>query len=365
MRTNQNQPLAEKSLPIVWHDCTWIAEVIVNDGSSRREEALTSPARATRDEYSAPKTFGGIQYPVSRLSPGHLCNDVTIQRCNLFTSSPTHRLTHLLTHGPQPPTMHSTLRTSHSRWRAFTLIELLVVIAIIAILAAMLLPALTRAKRQAQINQAKNEIGQIVTAINAYDAEYSRLPVFTNAQIAATTAKDDYTYGTEFLKTNNSAAPVVIPPMYGGAFGANNSEIMAILMDVETWPNGVNTVNFGHVKNPLKTPFLNPKRVSDTVSSGVGKDGVYRDPWGNPITITLDLNYDDHTRDVFYGLNSVSASTGASGFNGLQNFKDATGATDQFEVNGKVMVWSAGPDKKTDNGKANAGFNRDNVLSWK
>jgi hypothetical protein len=29
------------------------------------------------------------------------------------------------------------------------------------------------------------------------------------------------------------------------------------------------------------------------------------------------------------------------------------------------MVWSAGPDKATVNNKANAGANRDNVLSWK
>ena len=50
---------------------------------------------------------------------------------------------------------------------AFTLIELLVVITIIAILMGLLFPAFKGVQDQAKRTQAKNDVTQVVTAVNA------------------------------------------------------------------------------------------------------------------------------------------------------------------------------------------------------
>src|SRR5215469_18573778 len=82
------------------------------------------------------------------------------------------------------------LQTRHC---GFTLIELLVVIAIIAILIGLLFPAFRAVQNQARQTQAKNDLTQIVNAVNAFYTDYGKYPVATSGADVTNTADLFYT----------------------------------------------------------------------------------------------------------------------------------------------------------------------------
>ena len=217
---------------------------------------------------------------------------------------------------------------------AFTLIELLVVIAIIAILAAILLPAFASAKRKAKISVAKTEMHDLAVAIVHYDTEYSRMPVPKDG-VAAISAGGcpDYTYGTTGLPTSPNYPNII---SCGGA--PDGQYCNAPLIDV------LRNVSPTNAYNPRQIGFLHAKDASVPRGPGVDTafDHVFRDPFGNPYIISIDMNDDSKVQDGLYS-----------------NFS--------LVVPGQVMVWTFGPDGKasanpTDGAKG--GANKDNIVSW-
>ncbi len=329
---NQKWRRAERSLTVDWHDCACSVPVMAQPSFGRPAAAPVVPTVCARRPWQQ----------AARLAAQSVINNPTTRA-----------------------RMKNHPAISRRSRAGFTLVELLTVIAIIAILAAMLLPALSAAKRAAQKNQAKIEMSAIVQAIEAYDSQYGRFPVSPAAQ-AATYGTNDFTYGGTFPTPGNGTYTVGTPTANGSV--SNNCEVIAMLMDLTNYPStGLATININHVKNPQQNKFLNAKMVSDTTSPGVGQDLVYRDPWGQPYVISMDLNYDEQCFDTFYGTRQVSQITPnqPQGYFGLYNSADSTGASDRYQFHGKVMVWSAGPYKQVDpNSKANAGANRNHVISW-
>ncbi|MEY2557099.1 MAG: hypothetical protein QOE34_524, partial [Verrucomicrobiota bacterium] len=147
----------------------------------------------------------------------------------------------------------SALHDSRFRVRAaaFTLIELLVVIAIIAVLIGLLFPTFQGIQNSAKKTQAKNDLTQIVTAVNAFYTEYGKYPA-TGAVPGA-----DTTYGAT---TTNDNLFNTLRGLTGAAAVADN-------------PRGI-----VFLSPPDAKDVTNPR--SGIASSSSAFVGQYFDPWG-------------------------------------------------------------------------------------
>jgi prepilin-type N-terminal cleavage/methylation domain-containing protein len=309
------------SLNVEWHDCSWCPAIIQRRGIEIRSGAAVKPSPS----------------PSVLPDPSHRKNLPKPMKKILF-----------------PPRRPSA---------GFTLVELLTVIAIIGILAAMLLTVLPRVVDAAKKAKAKTEMSGLVTAIEGYDQDYGRFPL-TKPELTAANG-NDFTTGLVF-PSSSGAEPTVYPSF------DNNNQVVAILMDLQTFLNNTPTANNGHLYNPKQVKYLNarmsgydPTTSDPNPPGGVDNSGVYRDPWGNPYVITMNTSYNEQgTSDLLYSMKSVSQSSGQTGLNGLFNPNSSNPNSDNFLFHGKVMVWSAGPDKKYNTTSANTAPNKDNVLSW-
>ena len=163
------------------------------------------------------------------------------------------------------------MRSPAEHKRAFTLIELLVVIGIIAILIGLLFPAFKAVQNQARQTQTKNDLTQIVTAVNAFYTDYGKYP---------TSQTTDYVFGPGGGSANNvlfnelQGCPTtgIFPPTCSGNSTLNTRQIVFISPPA--------------VKNPA-SPRSGIATQAATVNPCFSAvRGDYVDPWGTP------YNYD-------------------------------------------------------------------------
>ena len=204
--------------------------------------------------------------------------------------------------------------------RAFTLIELLVVIAIIAILVGLLFPALKAVQTQARSTQAKNDLTQIVNAVNSFYTDYGRYPVSGTTEVTFGPGGSPTTNETLFRELRGCTAAA---GSCAGAASLNTRQIV----------------------------FISPPDVKNStaprsgIGTATGNVGQYFDPWGTNYFVRIDGDYSNQVA------NPYTANAGA---------------TPNLQLG--VIAWSVGPDASgpviVAGGDKNTGVFADDVISW-
>ena len=152
---------------------------------------------------------------------------------------------------------------------AFTLIELLVVISIIAILASLLFTGYPKAMEMVKKVAARNDMGQIVIAVTAYNTEYMCYPALSG------TTSSDAAYGLTRSKGNDQIINILRYP-----------------------PSSQWTDDTTNPQNPRQIKYLTVADAKDQSipRSGIwnrnnGGNGAWYDPWGCQYVIFMDGDY--------------------------------------------------------------------------
>ena len=171
----------------------------------------------------------------------------------------------------------------------------------------LLFPAFRGVQDQAKKTQAKNDLTQIVTAVNAYYTEYGKYP------LPAAASGDGYPSG--------------------GTTGTSSKSVLGPLRGLDP------------TLNPRQIVFFSPPDAKDQTNSRSGiktADGQFYDPWGIPYGVTIDADYDNQVPNPY-------------------NPNEGAGAG---EIRQGVIAWSVGKDTTLGN-KGDKNFtSSDDVISW-
>lgn len=205
-----------------------------------------------------------------------------------------------MSNGLLRPPVHRSLVADHSERlsrSAFTLIELLVVITIIAILIGLLFPAFRGVQDQAKRTQTKNDLAQIIVAVNAFYTEYGRYPLSSSATAEQIT------------------------------YAGDNDQIFNVLRGSDM------------VQNPRAVPFINIPTVKDFSQprGGIGGDGKYYDPFGMPYSLAIDSNYNNKIDNPYQNAGFSVIDIGVIAYSsGKNKTKDENAKSPDFD---DVLSW--------------------------
>jgi prepilin-type N-terminal cleavage/methylation domain-containing protein len=218
--------------------------------------------------------------------------------------------------------------------RAFTLIELLVVIAIIAILVGLLFPALKAVQNQARSTQAKNDLTQIVNAVNAFYTDYGQYPV------AAAATDTCFNWGDGACASQQRLGSELLFKELRACTASDPVSCSA--------PATLNTRQIVYISPPIVKDPSNPKSGIATNASPGASTGRFFDPWGSPYNVVIDSAYDNRVVNIY----------GATGGAGVDPIPQG------------AVAWSNGPDLQVGTNSdyiyrnTTTGAPSDDVISW-
>lgn len=156
----------------------------------------------------------------------------------------------------------------------FTLVELLIVVGIIAVLAGLVLPAVIGGIQQGRVTQAKSDLAAIMMALKGVEGTYGKM------------VKKDSSGNFKF----NGGSAVTVSDDAIKLKGTDYDAFIAELSVPGNSKLSSRNINARRIKFLEPKPSFDPTKNYDDAANILN---LWRDPWGNPYVIFINVNGDD------------------------------------------------------------------------